>query len=188
MQAKLLRVIQDGEFFRVGGTTPVKTNVRILSATNRSLEEQMEARQFRSDLYYRLNVFPLRVPPLSERREEIPVLVEYFVHRYNEKFGLSLGMEGDAMRYLQEQQWPGNIRELENVVQRLMITAKGARITLLDVVGEFDDIRGKRSCLLGRTTCSDHTPCIAHHRWRAVAEKQAAFFRDTTVADLLREG
>lgn len=138
MQAKLLRVIQDGEFFRVGGTTPVKTNVRILSATNLSLEKQIEARLFRSDLYYRLNVFPLRVPPLSERREEIPVLVEYFIHRYNEKFGLSLSMEGDAMRYLQEQQWPGNIRELENVVQRLMITAKGERITLLDVMMELE--------------------------------------------------
>lgn len=138
MQAKLLRVIQDGEFYRVGGTAPIKTNVRIISATNRSLEEQMEAKQFRRDLYYRLNVFPIRVPSLQERKEEIPSLVSYFVEQYNEKFGMNLVVEPEAQNFLMECQWPGNIRELENVVQRLMITAKGESITLMDVAHELN--------------------------------------------------
>ncbi|MDD2301275.1 MAG: sigma 54-interacting transcriptional regulator [Eubacteriales bacterium] len=137
MQAKLLRVIQDGEFFRVGGTKPVKSNVRILSATNRDLEELMEVKQFRRDLFYRLNVFPIRVPPLSERRGEIPALLRHFLVRYNEKFGTVKRLEEDAIRYLASCDWPGNIRELENTLQRLMINASTDTITLLDVMREL---------------------------------------------------
>lgn len=137
MQAKLLRVIQDGEFFRVGGTKPVKSNVRILSATNRDLEELMEKKLFRRDLFYRLNVFPIRVPPLSERRGEIPALLRHFLLRYNEKFGTVKRLEEDAIRYLASCDWPGNIRHLENTLQRLMINASSDTITLLDVMGEL---------------------------------------------------
>ncbi|HCU07852.1 MAG TPA: hypothetical protein DF480_02590, partial [Clostridiales bacterium] len=137
MQAKLLRVIQDGEFFRVGGTKPVKSSVRILSATNRDLEELMEKKQFRRDLFYRLNVFPIRVPPLSERRGEIPALLRHFLVRYNEKFGIQKRLEEDAVRYLASCDWPGNIRQLENTLQRLMINAAGDTITLLDVMREL---------------------------------------------------
>ncbi|MDD3349901.1 MAG: sigma 54-interacting transcriptional regulator [Eubacteriales bacterium] len=134
MQAKLLRVIQDGEFYRVGGTQPVKTNVRILSATNRNLEEAVDAKQFRRDLYYRLNVFPIRVPPLDERRAEIPALVRHFIEQYNKKFGIERNITEDAIEALQARNWPGNIRELENVVQRLLITARGESITAFDVM------------------------------------------------------
>lgn len=137
VQAKLLRVIQDGEFYRVGGTEPVKINVRILSATNRNLEELIEAKMFRRDLYYRLNVFPIRVPALEERKAEIPALVEHFIKKYNEKFGISRTIDEDATIYLKEAKWPGNIRELENVVQRLLISAKGESITVLDVMKEL---------------------------------------------------
>ena len=136
MQAKLLRVIQDGEFYRVGGTKPVKCNVRILSATNRNLEEQMEKKLFRNDLYYRLNVFPIRVPDLSERTTEIPALVRHFLSRYNQKYGTEKTMAADAMEYLQKRRWPGNIRELENTAQRLFITSRSDSITLLDVMRE----------------------------------------------------
>ena len=137
IQAKLLRVIQDGEFIRVGGTVPVKTNVRILSATNRNLEELIDRKLFRRDLYYRLNVFPIRVPPLSERRDDIPPLVDLFISKYNKKFGVNKDIDDDAREYLRKCEWPGNIRELENVTQRLMITCKDDIITLMDVMKEL---------------------------------------------------
>ncbi|MGI6732584.1 MAG: sigma-54 interaction domain-containing protein [Anaerovoracaceae bacterium] len=137
VQAKLLRVIQDGEFYRVGGTRPVKTNVRIISATNRDLEDAIDAKRFRRDLYYRLNVFPIRVPNLSERRAEIPALVQHFIKKYNDKFGIDRGITEDAVEYLKSCDWPGNIRELENMVQRLLISTKGETITVFDVMKEL---------------------------------------------------
>lgn len=137
IQAKLLRVIQDGEFMRVGGTKPVKTNVRIISATNRDLEEQVKEKAFRRDLYYRLNVFPINVPSLDERKEDIPPLVDNFVRKYNEKFGISKDIDEDAKEYMAGLNWPGNIRELENVTQRLMIACPNDTITLLDVMKEL---------------------------------------------------
>ncbi|NLD20138.1 MAG: sigma 54-interacting transcriptional regulator [Clostridiales bacterium] len=137
IQAKLLRVIQDGEFLRVGGTEPVKTNVRLISATNRDLEEQVEKKLFRRDIYYRLNVFPIKVPSLGERREDIPPLIEEFIRKYNEKFGVSKYISEDAKKYLQECEWPGNIRELENVTQRLIIACRSDSITILDVMREL---------------------------------------------------
>lgn len=136
MQAKLLRVIQDGEFYRVGGTVPVKTNVRILSATNRDLEQFVEEGKFRRDLYYRLNVVPIRIPKLADRSEDIPVLVEHFLDKYAEKFGIRRNVSESAMDYLKRMEWPGNIRELENSVQRLIISSKGEDITLMDVMRE----------------------------------------------------
>ncbi len=137
IQAKLLRVIQDGEFLRVGGTRPIKTNVRILSATNRNLEQRVESKEFRRDLYYRLNVFPIKVPPLRERREDIAPLVYHFIEKYSDKFGVGKGIEEDAIEHLMKADWPGNIRELENVIQRLLIAAKGENVTLLDVMREL---------------------------------------------------
>lgn len=137
MQAKLLRAIQDGEFYRVGGTKPIKTNVRILSATNRNLEELVEAKMFRRDLYYRLNVFPIRVPSLTERKTEIPALIQHFVGKYSEKFGIRTPVSQDAVEYLMDCRWPGNIRELENVVQRLLISTKGKSISSYDVMREM---------------------------------------------------
>lgn len=136
MQAKLLRVIQDGEFYRVGGISPIKTNVRIISATNRDLEKYVEEGKFRRDLYYRLNVIPIRIPNLAERPDDIPVLINHFLAKYGEKFGIKRGIEESAVEYLKQQNWPGNIRELENTVQRLMIAAKGEDITLMDVMRE----------------------------------------------------
>ncbi|WP_245156613.1 sigma-54 interaction domain-containing protein [Clostridium aminobutyricum] len=134
IQAKLLRVTQDGEIYRVGGTTPIKTNVRIISATNRNLMDQIEKKLFRQDLYYRLNVFPIKVPSLNERKAEIPALVRHFVRTYNGKYGINRGIDEEAIEYLKERQWVGNIRELENSIQRIMISAKGENITLIDVI------------------------------------------------------
>ena len=144
MQAKLLRVIQDGEFIRVGGTTPIRTNVRIISATNRRLEDMVEQKTFRRDLYYRLNVFPIVIPSLAERKEDIPPLVASFIQKYNERFGMDKYMDADAVDYLMDHPWPGNIRELENVIQRLMIASQNDNITIMDVLGELDENMANR--------------------------------------------
>jgi len=137
IQAKLLRVIQDGEFYKVGGTSPVKTNVRVLSATNKNIETLIEKKLFRRDLYYRLNVFPIKVPSLRERSADVPALIMHFIKKYNDKFRIQKTMEDDAIEYLKKCKWPGNIRELENVVQRLLINSKNDSITLVDIMQEL---------------------------------------------------
>ena len=148
MQAKLLRVIQDGEFFRVGGTTPVKTNVRIISATNKDVEDLIDKDGFRRDLYYRLNVVRIKVPSLKERTGDIPALVRHFLKKYGKKFQMERTIDDAAVDYLKQCEWEGNIRELENVVQRLMINSTNPNITLIDVMKElhgeiFDDTDAK---------------------------------------------
>jgi PAS domain S-box-containing protein len=121
-QIALLRVLQEHEFGRVGGTGSIRTNVRVIAATNRDLEAAIAAGVFRSDLFYRLNVFPIDVPPLRERQEDIPVLVEYFIDRYASKAGKSIrGVNKKSLELLQSYPWPGNIRELQNVIERSVI-------------------------------------------------------------------
>jgi PAS domain S-box-containing protein len=121
-QIALLRVLQEHEFERVGGTGSIRTNVRVITATNRDLQAAIDAGTFRSDLFYRLNVFPIEVPPLRERREDIPVLVGYFIDRYARKAGKSVhGINKKSLDLLQSYPWPGNIRELQNVVERSVI-------------------------------------------------------------------
>jgi formate hydrogenlyase transcriptional activator len=121
-QIALLRVLQEHEFGRVGGTGSIRTNVRVIAATNRDLEAAIAAGTFRSDLFYRLNVFPIEVPPLREREEDIPVLVDYFIDRYARKAGKSIrGVNKKSLELLQSYPWPGNIRELQNVIERSVI-------------------------------------------------------------------
>jgi len=121
-QIALLRVLQEHEFERVGGSGSIRTDVRVIAATNRDLEAAIAAGTFRSDLFYRLNVFPIEVPPLRERREDIPVLVEYFIDRYASKAGKSIrGVNKKSLELLQSYLWPGNIRELQNVIERSVI-------------------------------------------------------------------
>ena len=121
-QIALLRVLQEHEFERVGGTGSIRTNVRVIAATNRVLQAAIAENTFRSDLFYRLNVFPIEVPPLRERKEDIPLLVEYFINRYANKAGKSIrGVNQKSMELLQSYLWPGNIRELQNVIERSVI-------------------------------------------------------------------
>jgi PAS domain S-box-containing protein len=121
-QIALLRVLQDQEFERLGGNRPIRANVRVITATNRDLKAAIEAGSFRSDLFYRLNVFPIEVPPLRERREDIPLLVEYFIHRYASKMGKKIrSVSKKTLDLLQSYSWPGNIRELQNVIERSII-------------------------------------------------------------------
>jgi PAS domain S-box-containing protein len=121
-QIALLRVLQEREFERIGGSHPICADVRVIAATNRDLESAIAAGTFRSDLFYRLNVFPIVLPPLRERKEDIPTLVEYFLHRYSRKAGKKIGnIEKRTLELLESYSWPGNIRELQNVIERSVI-------------------------------------------------------------------
>lgn len=131
LQPKLLRVIQDGEFDRLGSIKTIKTDVRIITATNRNLEEEVRTGRFREDLWYRLNVFPITIPPLRQRKEDIPLLVSTFVSRFNKKFGKSIvTIPNNVMNALKKYSWPGNIRELKNVIERAMIICDGAVLSV----------------------------------------------------------
>jgi transcriptional regulator with GAF, ATPase, and Fis domain len=120
-QIALLRVLQEHEFERVGGTRSIQTNVRVIAATNRNLQAAINAGSFRSDLFYRLNVFPIEIPPLRERRADIPVLVDYFLDRCARNVGKNIRVNKKSLDLLQSYPWPGNIRELQNVIERSVI-------------------------------------------------------------------
>ena len=133
-QVRLLRVLQDGELTRVGGNEVVKTDVRVIAASNVDLEKAVEEGRFRRDLYYRLSVFPIRLPPLRERREDIPILVVHFLELYKQKTGRFVsGISREAMRAMVNYDFPGNIRELENAIERAVIIASGRQIELEDL-------------------------------------------------------
>jgi len=134
LQLNLLRVLQEKEFTRVGGTKPIKVDVRIIAATNRDLKKAVDEGKFRDDLYYRLNVISIQIPPLRERKEDIPLLV----HRFIEKFNIELGkrvekISEEALKTLMKYDWPGNVRELENVIERAMVITKGTLIKPEDI-------------------------------------------------------
>ena len=137
-QPKILRVLQEGEFERLGGTRTQRVDVRIVAATNQDLGQMVKDKRFREDLYYRLNVITINVPPLRERREDIPVLANHFVRVYAAKNNRRLeGLSDEAVRQLEAYSWPGNIRELENVVERAVVLARGARIDVVDLPSEI---------------------------------------------------
>src|SRR5256885_785137 len=146
LQAKLLHVLQDGEFSRVGGEKIIDTDVRLIAATNRDLEASMRAHQFREDLYYRLNVIEIRIPPLRERREEIPVLVDHFLTRFNSQYGRKIEIPSETMRVFVEYHWPGNIRELENAVKRVVVLGTH-RTVHQEIIGNIN--RGPRVTMPG---------------------------------------
>ena len=126
LQVKLLRVIQENEFERLGGTKTIKTDVRIIAATNRNLKAEVENGNFREDLWYRLNVYPITVPPLRQRKQDIPLLVEHFVNAYAKRFGKTItSVSPRALQTFQNHSWPGNVRELANAIERAVIHAKG---------------------------------------------------------------
>ena len=127
LQAKLLHVLQDFRFSRVGGHSTIEVDARVIAATNRRLEEAMAEGEFREDLYYRLNVVEIQVPPLRERREEIPALVAWFLDKFNSQYGRHKTLAPDTLARLSEHLWSGNVRELENVVRRMVVLADGER-------------------------------------------------------------
>lgn len=138
MQVKLLRVLQEQEFERVGGLKTIKVDVRFIAATNKNLMHSVQDGSFREDLFYRLNVFPISVPPLRERTDDIIPLVNFFVDKFNNKLGLAIkGADADVKDMLLRYPWPGNIRELENLIERMMLLARTSLITTAEVPPEF---------------------------------------------------
>lgn len=131
MQPKILRFLQEGEIEVVGGTSIKKLDVRVIAATNRNLEEEIKKKQFREDLYFRLNVFPIKVPPLRERKDDIPLLVEHFVDKFNKAYNKNIKfIADDAMQKLKSYNWPGNIRELENLIERASILSTSETLVI----------------------------------------------------------
>ena len=133
LQCKLLRVIQDSEFERLGSPRTIKVDVRIIAASNRKLEEEVKKGSFRQDLYYRLNVFPITIPPLRDRKDDIRLLVNFFVAKFNKKIGKKIEtVPKEALEALENYDWPGNVRELESVIERATIVSKGSSLQILD--------------------------------------------------------
>ncbi|MDD5066137.1 MAG: sigma-54 dependent transcriptional regulator [bacterium] len=141
VQAKLLRIIQEKEFSRVGGNEKIKVDVRIISATNANLEQLITELKFREDLYYRLNVVPILLPPLRERKDDIQSLTQFFLNRYNKKYKKETKMTKDSMKLFMEFKWPGNVRELENTIQRLILTCEGDSIGPSDLPGDMKGMK-----------------------------------------------
>ncbi|WP_437552741.1 sigma-54 dependent transcriptional regulator [Sorangium sp. So ce327] len=142
LQVKLLRVLQEETLRRLGDSKDIKVDVRILAATHRDLMAETQAGRFREDLFYRINVLPIAIPPLRERREDIPILMDHFLARNNARFGINIrGFEPEARRLLLEYRWPGNVRELENTVERAMVLCEGERIGEADLPERIREAR-----------------------------------------------
>ncbi len=174
LQPKLLRVLQEREFERLGSTRTLRTDARLIAATNRDLEALVSEQKFRSDLYYRLNVFPVRVPALRERPEDIPLLVRHFVQQFSRRIGKAIDtIPSDTMTTLIKYPWPGNIRELQNVIERAVILTKGPVLNI-----PSDDLRvsnGNSLAMAAAASANAATPSGSSHNMRAVlddAERQ----------------
>lgn len=143
-QSKILRVLQDKEIRRLGSRESIKVNVRIIAATNKDLEKEIATKTFREDLYYRLKVITINLPPLRERKEDIPELVSFFIRKYNQEFGKRVkDIESAALKALRDYHWPGNIRQLESVVERAVLMCGTSHIGLKDIKGELRYYQGK---------------------------------------------
>ncbi len=138
-QTRLLRVLQQGEYTSVGGRTAMKTDVRIIAASNRDLRQLIQQGLFREDLYYRLNVVPLRLPPLRERAEDIPDLVRHFLRKAEEEGLPAKHLDGEALEILRRHRWPGNVRELENLIRRLAVLHSGEAIPASAIAAELKE-------------------------------------------------
>jgi DNA-binding NtrC family response regulator len=173
-QVKLLRVLQEGEVQRVGGTDAIKVDVRIIAATNQHLEQQVEKGAFRQDLYYRLNVFPLAVPPLRDRIDDIPILVGHFIEKSQQLTKKSVtDITSSALALLMAYSWPGNVRELENTIQRMMVVCKG---DILDLPNIPLEIRGH-----------DIAPAANSHLLKGISRESTELVEKRTIADMLRK-
>jgi len=176
-QAKLLRVLQEGEFERLGSSRTLKVDVRIIAATNRDLEEEARKGRFRQDLWYRLNVFPITIPPLRQRREDIPVLVHFFIDKFCKKMGKTITrISPRVMNSLQNYSWPGNVRELENVVERAVINTPGPSLQLLDNLNTSpaDDSEPPAILTLEEVERNHILQALEETNWRIYGPKGAA--------------
>jgi len=176
LQVKLLRVLQEGEFERVGSSTTLKVNVRIIAATNRDLQKEIQSGAFRQDLYFRLNVFPIVLPPLRERPEDIPLLVNYFVKKYSQRMGKSIhSVSQHVLNELVRYSWPGNVRELENVIERAVITSRGSGLSLEDnYMTSAESAAQLEICTLEEIEKQHIIKILQKTNWRVSGDKGAA--------------
>lgn len=177
LQAKLLRVLQEGEFERLGNPKTMKVNVRVIAATNRNLQQAIENKEFREDLFYRLNVFPIFCPPLRERKDDIPLLVRHFCQKHEGKVGRKITQIPDeVMRSLEAYDWPGNIRELENVIERAMILSRGETLTYGDWIPSMSKASAAvaPSVKLGEVERDHIIEVLKKTGWKVSGEKGAA--------------
>jgi transcriptional regulator with GAF, ATPase, and Fis domain len=156
-QTRLLRVLQEQEFERVGGSQAIRVDVRLIAATNRDLEAEVSAGRFRSDLFYRLNVFPARIPPLRERKDDIPHLVNHFIAHQQRRLGKPLeGVSREGMERLRSYSWPGNIRELQNVVERACVLATGPVVAIPEGLARGPSGKGPNDRILTLAEAEKH--------------------------------
>jgi formate hydrogenlyase transcriptional activator len=176
LQSKLLRVLQEGEFERVGGIQTFKVNVRVIAATNRDLEQQSKTGHYRPDLYYRLNVFPIHLPALREREGDIPMLVQYFVHKFTTNFGKKIDRISERMMAgLKRYQWPGNIRELEHVIERAVILSEGSELEPIEWLSQPNGKAGAAKTQTLEEIERQHiVDVLDQTNWRVSGEKGAA--------------
>jgi len=175
VQAKLLRVIQHNEFERLGSSHTIKVDVRIVATTNRDLEEEVRKGRFRQDLYYRLNVFPITVPPLRQRTEDIPLMVQAFVERYCRKLGKQItSIQKETMRMLQDYPWPGNVRELESIIERAVILCPGPVFQLADKLETSSPSLSSAVRTLEEAERNQITKILSETRWRIEGRDGAA--------------
>jgi sigma-54 specific flagellar transcriptional regulator A len=189
MQVKLLRVLQERSFERVGSNKTIRCNVRIIAATHRDLDAAISGGRFREDLYYRLNVFPLQMPPLRERLDDLPVLIDHLVQRQSTSAGKSIRFDASAMACLSRNRWPGNVRELSNLLERLAILFPGQTITDSDLPDRY---RGGASGWLGSEVRIDAHPEPLQEervaaRIAAAEEAAPAVYEMTAVAGSARD-
>ncbi|MDF9408859.1 sigma 54-interacting transcriptional regulator [Pelotomaculum isophthalicicum JI] len=176
LQGKFLRVLQDQEFVRLGGTKVIKVNVRLIAASNRDLTQMIKERKFREDLYYRLNVVPILIPPLRDRTEDIPLLIDYFLSKFNKKYSTNKVMAPGLMKDFLEYHWPGNIRELINTLERLVITSES------DFISNDAFTAAKRGILAIDTTSANNLLKLEQDEERIPSLKEAL---ENTEKDIL---
>jgi len=174
-QAKLLRAIQHNEFERLGSSHTIKVDVRIVATTNRNLEEEVRMGRFRQDLYYRLNVFPITVPPLRQRKEDIPLMVQAFIERYSRKLGKQItSIQKETMKALQDYPWPGNVRELESILERAVILCPGPVLQLADKLEISSSPLSSALRTLEDTERNQILKILSETRWRIEGKDGAA--------------
>jgi len=175
LQGKLLRVIQHSEFERLGSSQTVKVDVRIIATTNRNLEEEVRQGRFRQDLFYRLNVFPITVPPLRLRKDDIPLMVQAFMERYSRKLGKQITkIKDETIKMLQNYPWPGNVRELESIIERAVILCSGPVLHLADKLEISSPAISSAMRTLEDTERSQIIKILTETNWRIEGKDGAA--------------
>jgi Nif-specific regulatory protein len=195
LQVKLLRVIQHRVFERVGGTEPIKVDVRIVAATNKDIEAEVGSGRFRADLYYRLNVLPIYIPPLRERRDDIPILADFFLKRFNREIKKQIsGFAPEAMEVLLSYSWPGNVRELENAVERAVVITQSDTITpdlfVMDKISErAEDAYNGRSLKEAVNIFKKHyiRQTLDMNRWNQTKTSKLLGIQRTYLSRLIKE-